>query len=119
MGLETIPIPGCEVPVTGNAKPQKVELRGIEPRSEPCKGPVLPLNYGPVTALTTPPSAIVCHTSACRRDRTATAAATITAASRGSRFTVHLRVDVRTRTGLHRGPRRTRTSDLFVISEAL
>lgn len=25
-----------------------VEPRGIEPRFEPCKGPVLPLNYGPI-----------------------------------------------------------------------
>jgi hypothetical protein len=30
----------------------KVEPRGIEPRSEPCKGPVLPLNYGPVVDMT-------------------------------------------------------------------
>lgn len=29
-----------------------VEPRGIEPRSEPCKGPVLPLNYGPVVDMT-------------------------------------------------------------------
>lgn len=30
----------------------KVESRGIEPRSEPCKGPVLPLNYDPVVDMT-------------------------------------------------------------------
>lgn len=29
-----------------------VESRGIEPRSEPCKGPVLPLNYDPVVDMT-------------------------------------------------------------------
>jgi hypothetical protein len=29
-----------------------VESRGIEPRSEPCKGPVLPLNYDPVVNMT-------------------------------------------------------------------
>jgi hypothetical protein len=39
-----------------------VELRGIEPRSEPCKGPVLPFNYGPVTDMTTAVSPLVIPT---------------------------------------------------------
>lgn len=30
-----------------NGADAPVELRGIEPRSEPCKSPVLPLNYSP------------------------------------------------------------------------
>jgi hypothetical protein len=33
------------------------------PRSEPCKGPVLPLNYGPVTDMTTTVSPLVIPTS--------------------------------------------------------
>ena len=40
-----------------------VEPRGIEPRSEPCKGPVLPLNYGPVTDMTATVSPLVIPTS--------------------------------------------------------
>jgi hypothetical protein len=50
----------------------------------------------------------MCHTSTVRRDRTIITA-TATTASRTISLIVHL----------FRGARRTRTSDLFVISEAL
>jgi hypothetical protein len=53
----------------------------------------------------------MCHTSTARRDRmiTTTAAVAVNRASRMTSLMVHL----------FRGARRTRTSDLFVISEAL